>query len=444
MIVSQTLLANLSPMKNDEVPLTNIELEQQILGMLLSDNSCFVKVGNLQVNHFHEPVHQRIFSAMNSEWQAGRRFDPLTLRHLFEEDDALVDIGGAVYLVKLATSSNFIGRFEDYARIIIELAQKRSLLQVCETASRSIVNSQEMSPADIAMSLTGKLQDSISNFEMSQFQDDFEVTEKILSDMRRDVRPYSTGYGLLDDAMDGGLYPGKCYGFAARKKMGKTILAGSISHNLNQMGIRHLFICGEMSPSEIQKRTLARQLRVNQSMFNSRAGKTADFMGRVAKVALESKRAMIYKNAPGVTFEDLKNHILLARMQKGITGFILDYWQLVGGKKKGQSDASHLDEVAQWIADTCRKYDMWAITMAQINQEGNTRGGEGIRLAFDQVYILHAPDNDPGRSERWLEMSDTRYTPWRSVGTQSRPAFYLNEKGPYFSETPDEQEILEL
>lgn len=444
MTANQTLLVRQNAVENNDPLLANIEIEQALLGACLVDNAAFVHIGQLKAAHFCEPLHQRIFSAMHHEWHAGRRFDPLTMRAAFEKDAALIDIGGAVYLVKLAHAAPFAGKYADYARAIIELAQKRSLLSVCEMAAHTVLNSQDVSPTDLAMSLTGKLQESVTDFESSQFQDDFEVTEQILSDMKRDVQPYATGYSLLDTAMEGGLYPGKCYGFAARKKMGKTILAGSISHNLNQMGIRHLFVCGEMSPAEVQKRTLARQLRVNQSMFNSKQGKNSEFMGRVAKVALESKRAMIYKNAPGVTFEDLKNHILLARMQKKITGFILDYWQLVGGKKKGQSDASHLDEVAQWIADTCRKYDMWSITMAQINQEGNTRGGEGIRLAFDQVYILHAPENDPGRSERWLEMSDTRYTPWRSVGTQNRPAFYLNEKGPYFSGTPDEPEFLEL
>ena len=73
--------------------------------------------------------------------------------------------------------------------------------------------------------------------------------------------------------------------------------------------------------------------------------------------------------------------------------------------------------------------------MAQINQEGNTRGGEGIRLAFDQVYVLRAPDEMSGRSERWLEMS-TRGT--RNGGLSAARiirAFTLNEFGPHFSDT---------
>ena len=91
-----------------------------------------------------------------------------------------------------------------------------------------------------------------------------------------------------------------------------------------------------------------------------------------------------------------------------ITGIIFDYWQLVSGKDKRKSTAEHLDEVAQWIADYCRRGILWSIVMGQINQEGNTRGGEGMRLAFDQVYQIHRPDL--GKSETWIAMMETRYT----------------------------------
>ena len=56
------------------------------------------------------------------------------------------------------------------------------------------------------------------------------------------------------------------------------------------------------------------------------------FQKKIVDTAFASKKNIIYRNAPGLTFDDLKRYVLLARMQKKITGFILDYWQLVGGK----------------------------------------------------------------------------------------------------------------
>jgi replicative DNA helicase len=433
----QSTIQNESP-----PPLCNIEAEQGLLGALLVNNNVMLHIAQLHAAQFYEPVHQRLFAAMQGAWERGQTFTPITMRRAFDQDPALLDIGGGSYLVKLAAAAVSVINALGLSELVIDLAQRRALLKICFEARQALENPASRSATETAMALSVKLQEAVTSFDAPLFRDDYEVTEAILAEMRRDVQPYRTGYSLLDTAMEGGLYPGKSYGFAARKKTGKTNLAGSIACNLNLAGVRHLFICGEMSPEEIHKRTLARLMRVKQAVFNSREARTPAFMQRIADAALGSKRAMVYKNAPGLTFEELKKYVLLARMQKKITGFILDYWQLVGGIPKGKSRAEHQDEVAQWIADACRKYELWSITTAQINQEGNTRGGEGIRLAFDQVYILRAPNEDAGRTERWLEMSDTRYTAWRSVGSAMRPGFYLNQYGPHFSETPDDVDDL--
>jgi hypothetical protein len=98
-----------------------------------------------------------------------------------------------------------------------------------------------------------------------------------------------------------------------------------------------------------------------------------------------------------------------------------------------------LDEVAQWFADFGRKNGIWTITMAQINQDGNTRGGEGIRLAFDQVYKIRGmgeeeKEEDISRPDRWIEMMDTRYTEWMNIGSQLQPGLFMNPKGPFFEQ----------
>lgn len=425
-----------------EQELSAIGVEQELLGALLINNSAFIHIAHLQSKHFSQSLHQRIFEVMLSDFTAGRNFSPVTLRVRFDSDPDLLDIGGGLYLAKLAGAGVAVMNIVSHSQIMVDLFRRRALSEACEKAKGDIYDLSGPAASETALSLAARMSALAGDDDELLFQDDYNVTDDILAEMKRDVKPYSTGYHKLDAAMDGGLYPGKSYGFAARKKMGKTILAGSISCNLNISKTRHLFICGEMSPAEVQKRTLARLLKVKQSVFNSREGRNSAFMQRVVEESTKSHRAVIYRNAPGITFEDLKRYVLLARLRKNITGFIIDYWQLVGGKPKNKSTAEHLDEVAQWIADTCRKYDLWSITMAQINQEGNTRGGEGIRLAFDQVYILQSPSDDPGRTERWLEMSDTRYTPWRSVGDANRPGLYLNELGPYFTE--DNQELLDL
>lgn len=411
--------------------LVNIDLEQGLLGAVLTNNGAFHNVMELRAGHFFDSLHQRIFLALDDAISAGRSATPITLKGHFDdpmEDDI------AKYLMKIAVSSVHVIDIKDYARSIIELSQRRALYDACKEAQARVEMGHSEDPLKTAYDLAQRFQEASVGFGAPVFMDDCEVVQAILEDLKNEVKPYPTGISALDFAMDGGLYPGKSYGFAARKKMGKTILAGTVSCNLNISGVRHLFICGEMSPKEIHQRTIARLLQVQPTIFRSRNAQNSEFLMRVADAALSSNRAIIYKNAPGLTFDELKRIVLLAKVQKKITGFILDYWQLVGGKQRGRSTAEHLDEVAQWIADISRQYGLWSIVMAQINQDGNTRGGEGLRLSFDQVYQLNAPEDDPAQRARWLEMMDTRYTQWRSVGSENRPGLFLNEKGPYFEE----------
>ena len=112
--------------------------------------------------------------------------------------------------------------------------------------------------------------------------------------------------------------------------------------------------------------------------------------------------------------------------------FRSDYFQLVGGVGARQSRVEFFDEVAQWIANICRQEKIWALVTAQINQDDNIRWGEGLRLAFDQVYHLQVCEND--KEMFFMEMMDTRYTPWCEVGNKDNPIIKMEKTGPFFRE----------
>jgi replicative DNA helicase len=410
---------------------SNINSEYAVIGWVLSDVGILANMSDLRPNHFHSLQHAQIWQAIESLYAKDEPITPFSIA-------PLVDVsifGGQGEAIKYMTGS-LVSTINNpfplgHKKHIIQLAQLREVENACKAASGK-------SDATEAMRI---MQESIDHIragaQTQEFQDSLEVTNSILKALADNKAPDSTGLPRLDEAMGGGLYAGKCYGFAARKKMGKTTLAGTISHNLNMGGVKHLFICGEMSPEEIQQRILSRALNVYASAFRNEYGKKTDFSERIANYAAHAPRNALFKNAPGLTFDQLKEIYQTAIDKHGVKGVILDYWQLVGGKDSRQSDAAHLDAVAQWIADYSRKRGIWTIAMAQINQEGNTRGGEGLRLAFDQVYQLKALEDDPSSSGRYLEMMDTRYTKWGNIGSENRDGYRFDEKGTYFEEMPN-------
>lgn len=403
----------------------NIEAEQQVLGCLLTNNACIASIDFLRSEHFSEPAHQRTYDEACRRIQAGEEVTAVTLYRQMGEQ---VPEPGR-YFAHLAAMAATVPSVASIAWEVVNRHHATKLVQACNEAVRLL---DTESPQEVSALLDSAIRDVLADHSGRLTATDAAVTEEILEDLKTDLPAMKTGIQKLDDAMDGGMYSGKLYGVMARKKVGKTVLASTISYNLAQDGVKHLFICGEMGPKEIQQRNLARELQVFPSAFRNSYGRSEDFMIRIAQYITRSKRCIIYQNAPGLTFDKLRQYCVSAVYKHKVKGIILDYWQLVGGKASRASTAEHLDEVAQWLANFGRQHNVWMFVTAQENQDGNTRGGEGLRLACDQCYCLHRENlNEPGA---WMEMIDTRYTRWTSIGEKDFPALYMHDKGPYFSQ----------
>ncbi|MBM3484695.1 MAG: replicative DNA helicase, partial [Alphaproteobacteria bacterium] len=114
-------------------PPSNVEAEQALLGALLLNNEVINRVGDfLKPEHFYQPVHGRIFAAVSRLVDRGQIANPVTLKHVFEGDDDLSEVGGAQYLARLAGSAVTIINAQHYARTIHDLALRRSLIGIGE------------------------------------------------------------------------------------------------------------------------------------------------------------------------------------------------------------------------------------------------------------------------------------------------------------------------
>ena len=260
---------------------------------------------------------------------------------------------------------------------------------------------------------------------MIKFRNRKTAITSVLQHLEDPGRCDSTGLSKLDKAMGGGLYAGKAYGLQARKKVGKTILLGTISYNLNILGTKHLWITAEMNDQELEHRQLARALNKNSISFMD-GNISADEINNYLKNAPDNVH---YANAPGITLTELERLIHKAVDDIGIQGVIVDYLQLIKGTSQNRTE--HLEYVAQSMAGLVRQRQIWCIVAAQLNQENNTRGGEGMLLAFDMVFNLN---REKFKSDAWLEMTESRYTTYVNIGSKNRPGLKLEQNGPFFSQ----------
>lgn len=413
--------------------IANLEAEQALLGALLCSNLVLRQTQELDPLDFFEPVHQRIYAAILESIAADKTANPVTLKPQFDQDAALSGIGGGAYLAKLAGCASMVLDYRQLAQTLRELAMFRRIYALCSESLFAIGERwHEKKPEECLGNLIADLQKIGTSSASLKPKTDIDVAREILQDQSTVRACYPSNLRRLDDAMGGGFYAGRFYGFAARMKVGKTVLASTFSHNLAMQGVKHSFVAAEMGSAEIHQRILARLMGVKAGSFVGEYGSTDAFRMRLSGVTHSLGGNILYHDEPGISFDRLRQIISADVQAYGIKGVILDYWQLVGGKARNQSTAEHLEAVAQWLADFGRKHRVFMVVFAQINQDGNTRGSEGIRLACDQLYQIHR--EDLGADAAWLEMMATRYTPWANVGSDLLPGLLLSHKGPFFED----------
>lgn len=394
------------------------ECEQKIIGIAIRYPAAISGLDAVKPEHFSVDVCRDLFMEITRQIaengkvaiESLRQFPPRVIADCISAADTVGDMG-------------FM------AARLVEMANRRSIDDTCNRVRLML---REGNTTGDVMPILQTVYTSTSFGVDSRFHDARAVTRKLVQEKQKPYASYPSSLSRLDHALGGGFFENKLYCFSARKKVGKTILASTLSHNLNKNGIRHLFICGEMGESEVHQRCLARELYCYPDELRN---PTPAMVEKLNIIAERGEDNAIYYDAPGITFEELKQAVGMAKARYDIKGYIMDYWQLVGGKPRNMNTAEHLGEVAQWMAEICRRLKLFGIVMAQMNQDGNTRGSEAIRLSADQVFQIHREDiTGP---DAWLEMLETRHTAWVSVGSKNKPGLYMNERGPFFEEPDD-------
>ncbi len=408
---------------------TREELEQSLLGWMLAESHEVLEVEGVSPQLFAKEFHRVAAEIVLDRLCKGTVVTPGIIAEISQATGE-----PKAYLIHCVSQARNCVFPREYVKTLQIENQREELVKLFQAGIGKLHVDHEDPQKCVAEAVDG-INEIMRQSSTVRMRSSRKVAEAVIESLKEAPPCYPTGIPRLDVAMDGGMFAGKAYGVAARKKVGKTTLAATISWNLDAAKVPHLYICAEMNDEEVMQRTLAGLAQVYPSNFRNRDKLTGPFLSRLATASFKLTDSAHFLNAPGITFDELKRVIPLAINRHGIKGVILDYWQLVGGKSKNQSDAAHLDEVAQWIADFGRKAGIWSLVMAQINQEGNTRGGEGIRLAFDQVYLLQPCNEDITDPGRWMEMLDTRYTKWINVGENHDPAMRINEYGPYMEAT---------
>ncbi|MFC4348275.1 replicative DNA helicase [Kordiimonas lipolytica] len=363
---------------NYRQPPHNLEAEQALLGAILVNNEAAQKVqGFLLAEHFYEPVHGRIYESVLKLMDKNQIADPVKLKPYFENDEALTDVGGARYLVRLAASATTIINAEDYGRTIYDHAMRRALIQIGET----MVNDAYDAPVDVEASeqIADAEKQLFDLAEMGQAETGAQAFSKALRTAVENIENaykdpdslsgVTTGLAALNDKI-GGLHNSDLMILAGRPAMGKTALATNIAFNAakryaddrlagippeKSKGAVVCFFSLEMSADQLAARILSdranlvydgpepiqshkmRQGSLDQRQFEA-----------IARAAIELEDVPLFiDDTPALTIAALRNRARRLKRQHNLGLVVVDYLQLLRGSGKGTAADSRVQEISE-------------------------------------------------------------------------------------------------
>ncbi len=139
--MSQSL--NILINKSDELP-NNTEAEQSVIGSILLSNEIFDDITLIiSSKNFYDPVHKKIFEALEKLIYGGYLANPITLKNYFEKEKSELNI--PEYLVKITKFSTSSRQAIEYSKLIFDLYVKRELIKI----SGEIIDQAKLNDLDI-------------------------------------------------------------------------------------------------------------------------------------------------------------------------------------------------------------------------------------------------------------------------------------------------------
>ena len=118
-----------------ELP-NNIEAEQAVIGSILVSNDIYDEISIIiESSNFYDPMHQKIYAAIENLIARGMLANPITLKNYFENEKD--DLNVPEYLVKITKFSTSLRQALAYSKIIKDMFVRRELIKISEETSDS-------------------------------------------------------------------------------------------------------------------------------------------------------------------------------------------------------------------------------------------------------------------------------------------------------------------
>ena len=386
---------NLSIVKDQfkELP-NNIEAEQAVIGSILVSNDIFDEISTIISNiNFYDPMHQKIYEAIESLIYKGMLANPITLKNYFEDEKD--DLNVPEYLVKITKFSTSVRQAIEYSKIIYDMFVRRELIKISEqtidnaklneldTSGQSIIENSERLLFDLAEK--GSFNSSLVKFDEAMKQ----TIEMASAAYKNDEGIVGVPTGLKDlDEKLGGLHQSDLIIIAGRPSMGKTSLATNIAFNaaqkLQDSGKKSsiAFFSLEMSSEQLSTRIISEQARISSN--DIRRGRISDeqfdkFLETSKNI---SELPLYIDETPAISIAAMSNRARRIKRLFGLDMIVVDYIQLMRGttyNKDGR--VQEISQITQGLKAIAKELSVPVVALSQLSRQVEQRDDHKPQLA---------------------------------------------------------------
>ena len=357
----------------------NIQAEHMLLGAALVNNEVLNRVSEfLRSDHFYEPIHRKIYEAINLIIEKGISASPVSLSNMFSQDEQFKSLGGIDYLNKLAIMATTVINAGDYGKIVYDLAIKRQLINVGEeivtTAYNSGFNysaSEQIEAAEGKLfqlaseglsekgfvSLGDTIMDSISSIDRAMKSPDH-------------ITGTTTGFVDLDNKLSG-FHNSDLVILAARPSMGKTALLINFAFD----ACKNLYEKHKKKPkSEMSSEQLATRMLSMHSKIDSSALKSGkvneEYYNELRKQAqIMSELPFYIDDTPALTISAIRTRARRLKRKHNLAILFIDYLQLIRGSNSNfENRVMEIAEITQGLKALAKELNIPIIAASQLSR----------------------------------------------------------------------------
>jgi replicative DNA helicase len=423
----------------------DIEVEQALLGAILVDNQAIERVSSiLKAEDFYDPLHMRLFEVMlTAAERGGMVLTPLTLHAAMKADPGLIEVGGHAYLAGLVQAAPAIPNIRDLARILHDLAVRRTLIGIGEDIVNTAYEAPHDKPPKAQIEEAEKALYRVSeSSKYGQGPIDFAESLRRTVDLAEKAQARGgrisglvTGFSDIDSLL-GGLQPSDLIILAGRPGMGKSSLATNMAFHTARAymqdiesgaevprGAPVLLFSLEMAAQQLSARILSEQTEIE--MWKIRNGKFSENEWEQFVLAMQdlSTLPLYIDDTGGISIAQIAARARRLQREKKIGCIMIDHIQLVEGSGRAENRVQEITEISKALKVLAKDLNVPVVALSQLSRSVDSRDdkrpvlsdlresgsieqdADVVMFIYREEYYLKSREPDPGSADhaKWLE-----------------------------------------